>query len=191
LPARAAAREIFEGSWLETEPGAAEKCQSSGLRHFGSSHPVLLTRAAFVIAFFGLELVGIAWGQRTPDHALGFQMFNETSHLTIHLFREVEGQRTRMLVPVPNGQWQAPDASGKLRDYAWRDRVHYSPLKVLERRVPARYGLAGQLFHLQAALDDMVRHIPDDTSTLALVAKVDTLRNGVPGPQRQFRADKP
>ena len=148
-------------------------------------------RAAFVVAFFGLELCGIAWGQRTPDHVLGFQMFNETSRLTIHLFREVERKRTRVLVPVPNGRWQAPDASGKLRDYAWQDRVHYSPLKVLERSVPARYGLAGQLFHLQAALDDVVRHIPDDTSTIALVADVDTLRNGVPGPRRQLRAEKP
>jgi hypothetical protein len=173
-------------------PSAAKKCQSSGLRPFDSSYFALLARAAFVVAFFGLELVGIAWGQRAPDHVLGFQMFNETSRLTIHLFREVAGKnRKRVLVPVPSGRWQAADASGQLRDHAWQDRVHYSPLNELERSVHARYGLAGQLFHLQAALDDVVRHIPDDTSTLALVAKVDTVQNGVPGAALQLRAEKP
>jgi len=148
-------------------------------------------RAAFVVAFFGLELAGIAWGQRAPDHVLGFQMFNETSRLTIHLFREVERNRKRVLLPVADGRWKAPDANGKLRDYAWQDRVRYSPLDVLEKSVHARYGLAGQLFHLQAALDDVVRHIPDDESTRALVAKVDTMKNGAPGPQLQLRAEKP
>jgi hypothetical protein len=143
-----------------------------------------------VVAFFGLELVGIAWGQRTPDRALGFQMFNETSRLTIHLFREVKQKRKRVLVPVPDGRWQAPDASGRLRDYAWQDRVLSRPLSVLNKSVRARYGLAAQLFHLQAALDDAVRHLPEDRETLALVAKVDTLRNGLPG-QLELRADKP
>jgi hypothetical protein len=143
-----------------------------------------------VVAFFGLELVGIAWGQRTPDRALGFQMFNETSRLTIHLFREVKQKRKRVLVPVPEGRWQAPDASGRLRDYAWQDRVLSRPLSVLNKSVRARYGLAAQLFHLQAALDDAVRHLPEDRETLALVAKVDTLRNGLPG-QLELRADKP
>jgi len=172
-------------------PSASKKCQSSRLRHFGTSHSALIARAAFVVLFFGLELVGIAWGQRTPDHVLGFQMFNETSRLTIHLFREVQKKRKRVLVAVPDGHWQAPDADGKLRAYAWQDRVQYWPLNVLETSVHARYGLDGQLFHLQAALDDMVRHIPEDTATLALVAKVETLRNGVAGPELQLRAEKP
>ena len=144
-----------------------------------------------MLAFFGLELVGIAWGQRAPDHVLGFQMFNETSRLTVHLFREVVRRRKRVLVPIPDGRWQAPDTSGQLREHAWQDRVRYSPLNVLETSMHARYGLAGQLFHLQAALDDVVRHLPDDPSTLALVAKVDTTRNGVPGPELQLRAEKP
>lgn len=143
-----------------------------------------------MVAFFGLELTGIAWGQRTPDHVLGFQMFNETSRLTIHLFREVKQKRKRVLVPVPDGRWRAPDRSGQLRDYAWQDRVHYSPLDVLERSMHARYGLKGQLFHLQAALDDVVQHLSEDQATLALVAKVDTLQNGKPG-QIELRAEKP
>jgi hypothetical protein len=117
-------------------------------------------------------------------------MFNETSRLTIHLFREVKQKRKRVLVPVPDGRWRARDASGRLRDYAWQDRVHSRPLRVLNKSVHARYGLAAQLFHLQAALDDAVRHLPEDRATLALVAKVDTLRNGSRG-QLELRADKP
>jgi hypothetical protein len=144
-----------------------------------------------VVGFFGLELGGIAWGQRTPDHALGFQMFNESSRLTIHLFREVARRRQRVLIAVPDGHWQAPDANGQLRNYAWGDRVRYFPIRALERSVEARYGLAGQLFHLQAALDDVARHIPDDSVTLALVAKVETIRNGVPGSALELRAEKP
>jgi len=145
-----------------------------------------------VALFFGLELAAIAWGQHTPDHVLGFQMFNESSRLTIHLFREVVvKKRKRVLLPVPSGHWQAPDASGQLRDYVWQDRIHYWPLNVLEQSMHAPYGLAGQLFHLQAALDDVVRHIPNDTTTLALVAKVDNTKNGVPGAEQQLRAEKP
>jgi hypothetical protein len=150
----------------------------------------LFARAAFVVAFFGLELVGIAWGQRTPDRVLGFQMFNETSRLTIHLFREVRQKDQRVLVPVPDGHWQAPDGNGRRHDYAWQDRVRSRPLNVLNESVRARYGLAAQLFHLQAALDDAVRHLPEDRTTLALVAKVDTLQNGSPG-RLELRADKP
>jgi hypothetical protein len=151
----------------------------------------LVARAAFVTLFFGLELAGIAWAQRTPDHVLGFQMFNESSQMTIHLFREVEDKRKRLLLPVPGGRWQAPDASGTLRDYAWQGRVRYKPLTYVETSVDAKYGLSAQLARLQAALDDVVRHIPDDASTLALVAQVDTVKNGVPGPQLQLRAEKP
>jgi hypothetical protein len=142
--------------------------------------------------FLGLELSGIAWGQRAPDHVLGFQMFNESSRLTIHLFRELTGKRGRVtLVPLPDGRWQAPDPDGKLREYAWQDRVHYFPLSALETSQHARYGLDAQLFHLQAALEDVVQHIPQDSRTRALVAEVETMRNGAPGPRLRLRAPKP
>jgi hypothetical protein len=152
-------------------------------------------RLAIVVAFFGLELGGIAWGQRAPDHVLGFQMFNESSRLTIHLFREVRGtgktKGKKRLLAVKDGHWRAPDASGKLLDYHWSDRVRYWPLWALDRSVPAKYGRAAQLFRLQAALDDVVRHIPHDTQTLALVAEVETTHNGKPSETVRLRADKP
>ena len=145
-------------------------------------------------AFFGLELYGIAWGQRAPDHVLGFQMFNEASRLTVHLFREVPGRgknkRKRQLLPVRGGHWQAPDAEGTLRDFQWQDRVRYWPLWKLDSSVPAKYGRAAQLFRLQAALDDVAAHIPHDAQTLALVAEVETTRNGAPPETLRLRAEK-
>ncbi len=119
-------------------------------------------------------------------------MFNESSQLTIHLFREVERKDRRVLVAVPDGHWQAPDASGLLRDFAWQDRVGPSalPLNTLDLRMRATYGISAQLFRLQAALDDVVAHLKRDSQTRALVAKVETLRNGKPG-RVELRADKP
>jgi hypothetical protein len=153
------------------------------------------TRLVLVLAFFGLELLGIAWGQRAPDRVLGFQMFNESSRLTVRLFREVRGKgkakHQRRLVPVKDGQWRAPDADGKLRLHRWSDRVRYWPLSALDTSVPAKYGRAAQLFRLQAALDDVVRHLPHDTQTLALVADVESQRNGAPSETVRLRADKP
>ena len=148
-------------------------------------------RVLFVILFFGLELTAIVWGQRTPDHVLGFQMFNESSRMTIHLFREVQGKKKRGLVAVPSGHWQAPDASGQQHDYAWQDRVRYFPLNTLETDLHAPYGLSAQLFHLQAALEDVAAHIPNDMRTQALVAQVETAKNRVPGPTVRLRAEKP
>ncbi len=150
-----------------------------------------MSRAAFVLVFLGLELYGIAWGLRAPDHVLGFQMFNESSHLTVELFRELDRKRRRVLVPVPDGKWQARDASGSLREFAWRDRVTYAPLETLGVPMRAKYGLSAQLFRLQAALEDVVSHIPDDTQTRALVAVVQASHNGRPLQTIRLRAERP
>lgn len=151
----------------------------------------MLARATFAVLFLGLELAGIGWGQRAPDHVVGFQMFNESSRLTIRLFREVQKKGRRVLVPLPNGAWSTRDASGKLRHYAWSDRVRAAPLYVLGQSSHAPYGLDAQLFRLQGALEDVVSHIPDDTSTRALVAEVETVKNGRPGPVVTLRAERP
>jgi len=149
------------------------------------------TRAAFVLVFLGVELCAIAWGQLTPDHVLGFRMFNESSRITVQLFREVERKRRRVLVAVPEGRWKARDANGNLRDYAWQDRVKYYPLEVLGVQVPAKYGLSAQLFRLQAALEDVIAHIPDDTQTRALVAVVEATHNGRSPQTIRLRAERP
>lgn len=151
----------------------------------------MVARAGFALVFFGLELGGIAWGQRAPDHALGFQMFNESSRLSIKLFREVKKKGKRVRVPLPDGTWRAPDRDGNLRHYAWTDRVKTRPLYSLGKSQHASYGLDAQLFRLQAALDDFVNHLPDDTTTLALIAEVEAVKNGKPAPLVTLRAEKP
>jgi hypothetical protein len=151
----------------------------------------LLGRASFAAVFFGLELAGIAWGLRAPDHALGFQMFNESSRLSIQLFREVQKKGKRIRVALPDGTWRARDSSGKLRHYAWTDRVRMPPLSRLGQNQHASYGLDAQLFRLQAALDDFVRHIPEDRATLALVAEVQFRKNGGPERTVTLRAERP
>jgi len=147
-------------------------------------------RVAFAVAFFGVELLGILHAQREPDRVFGFQMFNESSRVTVHLFREVAQKKRRVLLPLPDGRWRAPDASGVYHDFAWQDRLR-SRLYLLGQSVHARYGLDAQLFRLQGALDDLARHIPNDAQTLALVAEVETSKNGQPGPVVRLRADKP
>lgn len=130
--------------------------------------------AAYVL---GLAAIIVA-GQRAPDHVFGFQMFNESSRMKIQLFRRVaHGSKTR-LVPAPGGTWQARDKHGTLRTYRWNDRVKDGVLGRLETRVHASYGLEGQLFRLGRALEDFLLHIPEDTETKALVAVVETSKNG-------------
>jgi hypothetical protein len=150
----------------------------------------LLGRAAFAATFFGLELGGIAWGQRAPDHVAGFQMFNESSRLSIQLFRETRKKGKRVLTPLPDGSWKVRAPDGSMKRYSWRDRVKVKPLYVLGEMADARYGLDAQLFRLQAALDDFVRHTPDDAAMTALVAEVTTSRNGAPG-HVTLRAERP
>jgi hypothetical protein len=156
-----------------------------------ASIPRVLGRVAFAVGFFGLELWGIVQAQRTPDRAFGFQMFNESSRVTLHLYREVARKKRRVLLPLLDGRWRAPDAQGVEHDFAWHDRLYAPGLFALEQSMHARYGLEAQLFRVQAALDDLVRHIPNDTQTLALVVDVETLKNGQPGPRVRLRADKP
>jgi hypothetical protein len=148
-------------------------------------------RVAFTLAFFGLETYGIVSAQRLPDRVFGFQMFNESSQVTVNLFRETQRGKRRVREPLADGRWRARDAFGVEHDHAWSERVRSAKLGELGRSVHARYGLDAQLFRLQAALDDVMSHLADDTETLALVAEVETRKNGAPGPTLRLRAEKP
>jgi hypothetical protein len=159
---------------------------SVALSKLGVAH-----RVVFALAFFGAETYGIVKAQHLPDRVFGFQMFNESSQVTVHLFREIEHKKRRILEPLPDGRWRARDARGVEHEHAWSERVRSSKLSELGRTVHARYGLDAQLFRLQGALEDVVRHLPDDNETRALVAEVETLKNGEPGPRLRLRADKP
>jgi len=143
--------------------------------------------ATYVVAQLGL----IAWGLSTPDHVFGFQMFNASSRITVNLYREVKGRRgKKRLVPMKDGRWQARDADGSLQSYRWQDRVRGPVLNRLGVSTHAAYGLNAQLFRLQAALDDLAAHIPDDTQTLALVAVVEATENGRPVPEIRLRGER-
>jgi hypothetical protein len=149
------------------------------------------SRGLFVLLFLVVQVAGIGWGQRAPDHVLGFQMFNESSRIHVELFREVERKRGRVLLAVPDGRWQARDAAGKLRDHAWQDRVKSSRLSTFGVWMHANYGLDAQLFRLQAALDDVAAHIPEDKQTRALVLVIEAMHNGRPARTIQLRAERP
>lgn len=107
-------------------------------------------------------------------------MFSESSTLTVHLLREVDAMsgHDTVLVDVRDGEWKAKDASGRTHHFAWKDRVREPGLATFDATIHASYGADAQLARLQAALDDVAAHIPDDAETRALAVDVDVRRNG-------------
>jgi hypothetical protein len=135
-------------------------------------------RAVAIATYVVAQLSALGYGLWTPDHAFGFQMFNESSRIEFQLYRQVVGRAG--LVPIVDGTWRAVDGRGEVHEFRWRDRVRYPPLARPGREVHASYGLDAQLFRLQAALDDVAAHIDDDAETAALIALVHASRNGRP-----------
>jgi len=144
-------------------------------------------RAAFAVLYVIVIVWVVASAQWRPDHVFGFQMFNQSSTLEIHLARQVRG---RAEVPVVDGSWRARDRSGRVREFRWDDRVKDSVLRDLDVPVHAKYGLEAQLFRLQFALEDVLAHIPDDAETKAIRATVATTRNGRSSGIVRLRAER-
>ncbi|HEX3773980.1 MAG TPA: hypothetical protein VHV51_05910, partial [Polyangiaceae bacterium] len=138
-----------------------------------------------------LQAALLIWAERSPDFVFGFQMFNASSDLKIALFRRVQRRGRVRLVPVRDGAWQAKDAAGVAHEFHWQARVRDGVLSTLDRYVHASYGLEAQLYRLQFALRDVAAHIPEDHETLALVAVVDTIKNGRDPRQVRFEAERP
>jgi hypothetical protein len=132
-------------------------------------------RAGFALVYVLVIVSVIVSAQWRPDHVFGFQMFNQSSTLEVHLAREVRG---RAPIPVVGGSWRARDRSGRLREFRWDDRVKDSVLRELDVPVHAKYGLEAQLFRLQFALEDVLAHLPEDAETKGLRATVATTKNG-------------
>jgi hypothetical protein len=148
-------------------------------------------RPVFFCAYLVTQLVLLFRAQKSPDLLFGFQMFNASSDFKISLFRKVRHRGRSRIVPIRDGVWEAKDQSGTRHTYRWQDRVHYGRLATLNQFVHAAYGLDAQLFRLQAALDDFVLHLPEDNETLALIAEVDTLKNGREAGHVRLQADRP
>ena len=148
-------------------------------------------RPIFFCAYLGVQGAILLRAQRSPDFVFGFQMFNASSDMKIALFRKVRHIGHSRLVPVRDGTWEAKDRSGRRQTYRWQDRVHDGVLSNLDRYVHASYGLEAQLFRLQFALRDVLQHAPDDSETEALVAVVDTLKNGREPKRVRLEEDRP
>jgi hypothetical protein len=144
-------------------------------------------RVGFAVAYVTVMLAVVVSAQSRADHVFGFQMFNESSTLNIHLFRRVRGRRT--LERLDRGSF-VDRVGGVARTFSWQDRVHDPVLSQLDTATHAKYGLSGQLFRLQLALEDFVRELPADAETLGLVAVVETTKNGRDGGNVRLRADR-
>jgi hypothetical protein len=151
----------------------------------------LQARAVFFFAYLGVQAAILFHAQRSPDFVFGFQMFNASSDMRITLFRRVRKRGHARLVPIREGAWQAKDAQGAVHTFHWQDRVHDGVLGRLDAFVHASYGLEAQLFRLQFALRDVAAHVPDDHETEALVAIVDTIKNGREYRQVRLEASRP
>jgi hypothetical protein len=106
-------------------------------------------------------------------------MFTDSSTVTVALYREVEGaggQRTR--IKVEDGVWSAGDSGGLRRRFAWSDRIRRRELAIFDTETSAKYGAAAHLARLQAALDDVASHTPDDAETRRLLLDVTLRQNG-------------
>ncbi len=132
-------------------------------------------RVVFALAWLGGQAILVVTAASRPDGAFGFRMFSESTTISIHLEREL---RDHTVVAVDDGTWTARDGAGELHRFAWTDRVADPVLKNLDLTVHAAYGEAAQLQRLQAALDDVARHVPEDHETCALQARVTANRNG-------------
>ncbi|MES1178622.1 MAG: hypothetical protein ABUL62_30150 [Myxococcales bacterium] len=135
-------------------------------------------RSTFFCAYLLAQLGLLVRAQSSPDFVFGFQMFNASSDMKISLFREVRRNGHTRLVPVRDGAWQVEGSEGQEHEYRWQDRVRDGVLSQLDRYVHASYGLEAQLYRLQFALRDVASHLPGDNETEALVAVVDTVKNG-------------
>jgi hypothetical protein len=150
-------------------------------------------RPVCFFGYLGIQAALLIRAQSSPDFVFGFQMFNASSELRIALFRRLRPKHKRpaRLVPVTDGAWQVKGQDGRLRSYRWNGRVHDGVLGTLDRFVHASYGLDAQLFRLQFALDDVARHLPGDDETEALIALVDTRKNGRDQPRLRLTGSRP
>ncbi|MEO7110847.1 MAG: hypothetical protein ABI183_10445 [Polyangiaceae bacterium] len=153
-------------------------------------HGWAIARASVVILYLGVQGALIATAGSRADNAFGFRMFNESSSLEAHLFREVDSPSGHGTVRVEahDGKWRTKDDAGKLHRFDWYDRVKSGAVSPLDQNVHASYGAAAQVERLHAALDDVAAHVSGDSETRALVLILDVSKNGRPPERAEFTA---
>ncbi|MDB4941509.1 MAG: hypothetical protein JWP97_1043 [Labilithrix sp.] len=142
--------------------------------------PLRRARRLAVATVWVLVQVGLVLtASRRVDALCGFRIVPESSKVKVALFREVaEGDGGRTRIHVEDGVWSARDAGGLRRRFAWTDRVRRRELALLDQDVVLEGTAAATLAHLQAALDDVAAHLPDDADTHRLLLDVTVQRNG-------------
>lgn len=136
-------------------------------------------RIVFAVVWVGLQIALVLTADRRPDGAFGYRMFTESSTMKIALYREIiaeDGGRKR--VHVDDGVWSARDGGGLRRRFEWTDRVRRRDLLTLDVERNAGYGAAANIARLQAALDDVASHTPDDAETKRFAIELTIRRNG-------------
>ena len=135
-------------------------------------------RVVLAALWIGAQLALVGTSRGRVDGAFGFRALPSSTTVTLSLSREVASSEGIVLVPAPSGEWTVRGADGEPRRVAWRDRVRDPVLSVLDVQVRTTDTEATVLARVQAALDDVARHTPDDRETVALVASVTLRSNG-------------
>ena len=144
-------------------------------------------RTAFLALFFGGEVALIATATMRTDRSYGFRMFPETSNITVHVERRLDGGK---LVPIVEGQWGARDCQGSTHSFTWARMVPWPAPNRLDRSVGAPYGVENEVQRTADALRWVADHTPDDCETKAFVATIDARKNGRPQPQVSFEVTR-
>jgi hypothetical protein len=132
-------------------------------------------RALFCAGFFGVELLLIATAGTRADRSYAFRMFPESSTITVHLSRRLDGGK---VARVEGGHWQARDCAGAVHSFQWGAMVRLPAPGWLDRPVGAPYGVESEVERTRDAMRWVADHTPEDCETRALVAQVEATRNG-------------
>lgn len=135
-------------------------------------------RTVLAVVYLLVQVALLISASARPDGLFAFRMFNESSTISIELLRRVRLSDGSSVLVATNGKWEGRDASGIVHAVSWNDRVRDPIIGTLGRPVHAAYGVDAQLFRLQRALDDVACSTPEDRDTLALLARVQVVRNG-------------
>ncbi len=127
----------------------------------------IVGRRVAVAAVVVAQLAFVARGYTSDHRELGWQMFPEASTWRADVVRVTASGRR---VPVEDA-WAG---------YSWAELVPSRGLSRPGVRHHADAGLDGQLAFLDAALDWVADHTPDDHETLYLEARVTAWRNDDP-----------
>jgi hypothetical protein len=125
--------------------------------------------------FFGAEAILVATAGMRSDRSYGFRMFPESSSITVHVSRRLADGT---LVPIEKGRWEARDCAGTTHTYVWSQMIRSPAPSRLDAPVAAPYGVESEIHRTNDALRWVLDHTPDDCETRALMARVESRRNG-------------